>query len=187
MVLKGCTEVSLVLTLVLRDTNIHRPVAWNGPSWYSRNWAGLICEFGATAGQTFARPPTSSSGCSIAMYALLTTWVNQKQIIFPIVVKEIKMKSFLNFFLKNYFIYLLLERGEGREKEKERSINVWLSLLCPLLGAWPTTQACALTRNRTGNPSVRSPHSKMKSSVVDHQGTPNLFPSGFIHMKGVKG
>ena len=30
--------------------------------------------------------------------------------------------------------YLFLERGEGREKEKERNINVWLPLLCPLLG-----------------------------------------------------
>ena len=45
------------------------------------------------------------------------------------------------------FIYLFLER----EKERERNINVWLPLTCPLLGTWPTTQACALTGNRTGN------------------------------------
>ena len=44
-----------------------------------------------------------------------------------------------------YFIYLFLERGEGKEKEKERNINVWLPLPRPLLGTWPTTQACALT------------------------------------------
>ena len=25
---------------------------------------------------------------------------------------------------------------------------------CPLLGTWPTTQACALTGNRTGDPLV---------------------------------
>ena len=43
------------------------------------------------------------------------------------------------------FIYLFLERGEGREKERERNINVWLPLACPLLGTWPVTQACALT------------------------------------------
>ena len=46
-------------------------------------------------------------------------------------------------FLKD-FIYLFLERGEGREKEKDRNSNVWLPLVCPLLGTWPPTQACAL-------------------------------------------
>ena len=43
------------------------------------------------------------------------------------------------------FIYLFLERGEGREKERERHTNVWLPLARPLLGTRPTTQACALT------------------------------------------
>ena len=33
-------------------------------------------------------------------------------------------------FLKD-FIYLFSERGEGREKERERNINVWLPLACP--------------------------------------------------------
>ena len=33
-------------------------------------------------------------------------------------------------FLKK-IIYLFLERGGGREKEKERNINVWLPLVCP--------------------------------------------------------
>ena len=42
------------------------------------------------------------------------------------------------------FIYLFLERGEGREKERERNINVWLPLKCPLVETWPTTQAYAL-------------------------------------------
>ena len=44
------------------------------------------------------------------------------------------------------FIYLL-KREEGKEKEKGRNINVWLPLTCSLLGTWPATQACALTRN----------------------------------------
>ena len=35
---------------------------------------------------------------------------------------------------KKYFIYLFLERGEGREKEKERNSDVWLPLVHPLLG-----------------------------------------------------
>ena len=38
-------------------------------------------------------------------------------------------------------------RGEG-------NINVWLPLMCPLLGTWPITQACTLTGNRTGDPLV---------------------------------
>ena len=39
------------------------------------------------------------------------------------------------------FIYLLLERVEGREKERERNISVWLPFMWPLLGNWPATQA----------------------------------------------
>ena len=35
----------------------------------------------------------------------------------------------------------------GREGERERNINVWLPLAYPVLGTWPTTQACALTGN----------------------------------------
>ena len=46
---------------------------------------------------------------------------------------------------------------EGKEKERERNINVWLPLTSPLLGTWPATQACALTRNQTGNPLVHRP------------------------------
>ena len=47
-------------------------------------------------------------------------------------------------FLRKRF-YLFLERG--REGERERNTNVWLPLEHPLLGTWPTTQACALTGN----------------------------------------
>ena len=58
--------------------------------------------------------------------------------------------------------YLFLERGEGREKERERNINVWeihwlVASCMPPLGTWPTTQACALTRNWTSDPSVCRP------------------------------
>ena len=52
--------------------------------------------------------------------------------------------------LKKKIIYLLLSRGEGREKKRERNINVWVPLRGPLLGTWPATQACALTGNPTG-------------------------------------
>ena len=51
-------------------------------------------------------------------------------------------------------LYLFLERGEGREGERERNITVWLSLMCPPLGTWPSTQACALTGNQTSDPLV---------------------------------
>ena len=49
-------------------------------------------------------------------------------------------------------MYLFLERGEGREKERERNINVWFPLTGPPLGTWPETQACALTGNQMGDP-----------------------------------
>ena len=53
----------------------------------------------------------------------------------------------LPFFFSD-FIYLFLERGEGKEKERERNIHVWLPLVRPLVGSWPATQACALTGNQ---------------------------------------
>ena len=58
-------------------------------------------------------------------------------------------------FLK--FIYLFLERGKVKEKERERNITVLLPLMCSLLGTWPATQACALTGNRTSDPLVHRP------------------------------
>ena len=55
-------------------------------------------------------------------------------------------------FLK--FYYLFGERGEGREKEVEKHVCAGEILMgclshAPQLGTWPTTKACALTRNRT--------------------------------------
>ena len=48
--------------------------------------------------------------------------------------------------LKNLFIYLFLEKGERRERNTD-----WLPLAYPQPGAWPTTQACALTGNKTSD------------------------------------
>ena len=72
------------------------------------------------------------------------------------------------------FIYLFLERRDKREKERERNINVWMPLVCPLQGTWPTTQACALTGNGTSNPLVH----RLALSPLSHtsQG-PNLTSS----------
>ena len=64
-------------------------------------------------------------------------------------IKGIKMF----YFLKVSF-YLFLDRWEGREKERERNTNMWLLLMCPPLGTWPTTQASALTGNQASNPLV---------------------------------
>ena len=57
--------------------------------------------------------------------------------------------------LKMFFIYLPLDRGEGRKRGREASVCGCLSL-APLLGTWPATQACALTENGTGDPLVHS-------------------------------
>ena len=54
-------------------------------------------------------------------------------------------------------ICLFVERREGREKERERNINVWLPLEHPLLGNWPATQACVLTGNQNGKSLVHRP------------------------------
>ena len=64
----------------------------------------------------------------------------------------VSLASLLQFFKKD-FIYLF-QRGKGREKERERNIDVWLPLTCPLLGIWPATQACALTGNQSGDPLI---------------------------------
>ena len=56
-----------------------------------------------------------------------------------------------------FFNLFLFFRGEERKKAMERYINVWLSLMCPLLGTWPATQAHALTGNQTSNPLILRP------------------------------
>ena len=63
----------------------------------------------------------------------------------------------------SYFktLFTFRERGEGRERGRETSMCEryisWVPLSHPQLGAWPTSQACALTGNRTGDLSVPRP------------------------------
>ena len=45
-----------------------------------------------------------------------------------IIIKMTKVKDKERIFCKKDFIYLLSERGIGREKERGRNINVWLPL-----------------------------------------------------------
>ena len=66
-------------------------------------------------------------------------------------------QNFLGLSTSFWRFCLFLDRGEGRGKERKRRINVWLPLKRPLLGTWPATQACALTRNRTGDLLVHRP------------------------------
>ena len=65
--------------------------------------------------------------------------------------------AFFFSFLKFLFIYL--EREEGREKERERNIDVWLPLTWPPTGDLAYNPGCALTGNWTGDPLVHSPSS----------------------------
>ena len=53
----------------------------------------------------------------------------------------------------DFSTYLFLERGDGREKERERNTD-WLPVAHPKQGPWFTAQACALTGNQTGDLSV---------------------------------
>ena len=68
-------------------------------------------------------------------------------------------------------MYLFLDRAEGKEKERKRNINVWLPLPCPLLGTWPTTQACALTGNQTSDPLV----CRLALNPLSHTSQGNIF------------
>ena len=65
-------------------------------------------------------------------------------------------------YILKYFIYLFLDRGEGREREKEgeregEKHQRVVALMRSLLGNWPATQACALTGNQTCHPLVCRP------------------------------
>ena len=81
--------------------------------------------------------------------------------------KQILKNTFLFLFLRSY-LFIFLERGEGRERKGEskregekpqcvREIIDWLPLAHPQLGTWPATQACALTGNQASDISVRLP------------------------------
>ena len=56
---------------------------------------------------------------------------------------------FKELFFKKDFSYLFLEKGERREKKRERNISVFLNernnIMHPPLGTWSAIQACALT------------------------------------------
>ena len=61
--------------------------------------------------------------------------------------------SFFHFLI--LFIYFWRDGKEGRKRE--RSIGGWLPLACLQQGTPPTTQACVLTDNQTGDQLVHRP------------------------------
>ena len=58
------------------------------------------------------------------------------------------------------------------EKERERNISAWFPLMHPLLGTWPTTQACAPTGDQISDPLVHRPPTR---STELHQPGQNIF------------
>ena len=66
--------------------------------------------------------------------------------------------------------YLFLDRGKGREKERERNFKVWLPLIHLQLGICSATQACALTGNQTRDPLVRRPALSPRSHTSQGSG-----------------
>ena len=65
------------------------------------------------------------------------------------------LKYAKHLFIFKDFIDLFLERGERRETERDRNINVQEKDRLAASLHVPTTQACALPGNQTGN---TSPH-----------------------------
>ena len=66
--------------------------------------------------------------------------------------KDGKQKSHCAFLLS--FFLLTLKEGKGG---REGNINVWLPLVCPLLGTWPATQAGWVVNSQAGTQSTE-PH-----------------------------
>ena len=52
--------------------------------------------------------------------------------------------GFQSIYIFKDFIYLFLEREEGKKKKRERNISVWLPLALLMLGTWPATQPATL-------------------------------------------
>ena len=67
----------------------------------------------------------------------------------------------MNFYI-NLAVFDFFLRERGREEERERNIDAWeiyqsVASCTPPMGTWPTTQACALTGNWTGDLLVGRP------------------------------
>ena len=160
------------------STFLH-PAAWNfelqKPSWNR----GL----GGSSGMQ-ERSPVSADCTELP---LAQPWTLASGFLWSMISVELHLfRSFFEKKKKRLFIYFQREgeggRNRGRETSMyERNIN-WLALACPLLGTWPATQACALTRNRTGDLSV----CRLALSPLSHTSQGHLVRS-FISLSSVFG
>ena len=60
---------------------------------------------------------------------------------------------YLFLFFQRFYLFIFRQRGRVGERKGEKHQCVVASS-APLLGVWPTTQACALPGNRTGEPLI---------------------------------
>ena len=93
---------------------------------------------------------------------------------------QMKIKDTHRFYFFKKALFIFRERG----REEEGNIRVWLPLRCPLLGAWPATQAYVLIGNQTHDPLVRrlsaqstEPH---QSGHIDFTFNPYNFRGGGV-------
>ena len=70
---------------------------------------------------------------------------------------QYRLASSVLFFFRDshHRVFSLPFFREGkRGRKRKKNINAWLPFMRPHRGIWPTTQACALTGTRTGDPVV---------------------------------
>ena len=75
----------------------------------------------------------SLASCCLRFCIIYARWL-----VYHLTIDYQELSKLATFFLKS-FIYLFLERGEGREKDRERNINVWLPITWPPLGTRTAT------------------------------------------------
>ena len=89
--------------------------------------------------------------------------------------------SACSFFFFRFYLFTFRERGREEDREGEKHCCVrekQLPLARPLLGTWPTTQAYALTGNRTSDLSVRRP--ALNPLSHSSQGSPHVLVYAFL-------
>ena len=126
-----------------------------GTEHYSFRWWSV--QSPSVVWQKWLESPPQSALCSPSPLVTSRHFPSQREF------RELIRLVYQFFYFKD-FIYLFLGRRERRKKERERNIDVqeihWsIVSQAPLLGTWPTTQACALTGNWTGDLWFTSWHS----------------------------